>query len=156
MRPYEIALLACLLAGCSPAAPAATRVALPTYDVSLPFPIPASCPQNPYADPSHLTALMLSTAQYWIGTSALAAGHPDGAAWHEGANRVPWASSAARPAVEVNALGFRAPAASSVNQSDTPPLYPSTITFPGSGCWEIVATTTAQTLRFVVYAYPAR
>ena len=156
MPPHKIALLACLLAGCASAAPPATRLALPTYDVSLPFPIPASCPQNPYADPSQLTPLMRSASQYWIGTNTLAAGHPDGAAWHDGANRVQWASSAARPAVEVNALGFRAPAASLVNQNDTPPLYAATITFPGSGCWEIVATAASQTLRFVVYVYPAR
>ena len=86
----------------------------------------------------------------------LSAGKADGPVWRSGANRVVWSGSTAPPAVESNLLEGTAPPAGVIFDPGGPPIFYSTITFPKNGCWEIIGTSGAARLRFIVYVYPAR
>ena len=127
----------------------------PTYDPSLPNPIPASCPQNTTLNPTTLAADLRALTPFWIGNATLLVGHGGSPIWHSGDNQV-WWYAVEQPSLEINLLEGQSPPASVRWSDSSPPLFASTVTLPTVGCWEFLATVKGQLVRFLAYAYSAR
>ncbi len=156
LKQVMIVLYLSTLMGCGFGAANPNAPVYATYDPSLPNPIPASCPQPPYLAASALSDAMHAATPYWFGSPSLAAGHVGGAAWRSGDNAVVWMWASEQPRVEVNLLeGSSSPAGVKFLPGEAP-IRASVITIPKVGCWEIIATTGANTLHFLFYVFPAR
>ncbi|MES4787696.1 MAG: hypothetical protein C4294_19930 [Nitrospiraceae bacterium] len=150
LKRFTRLLLTSLLVGCGAQTPP-----YPTYDPSLPFPLPASCPQTPYRPASALSDAMRVATPYWMGKETFAVGHVGGVAWHSGENELVWHSDE-QPSVQANLLEGRSPPVRVMWQPKAGDLYRSTLTIPKIGCLEILAATSTQNLRLIVYVYSAR
>ncbi len=144
-----------VLSSCDYRATDANAPPYPTYDASLPNPIPSSCPQNTTLDPATLTADLRARTPYWIGNATLLVGRADSPVWRSGDNRV-WWRAAEQPSVQVNLLEGSSPPANILWKDAQSDVYASTVTLPKVGCWEFLATVKGQLVRFLVYVYPSR
>jgi hypothetical protein len=150
-------MLMCLimLVSCAYGVSDANAPVYPTYDPSLPNPIPASCPQNTTLDPATLSDELRALTPYWIGNQTLMVGHADSPVWRSGENQV-WWRAAEQPSVQINLLEGKAPPAAITWQGARANVYASLVTLPTVGCWEFIATIKTELVRFLVYVYPAR
>jgi hypothetical protein len=153
-RGFTLLFLVALV-GCSAGSADNNAPVYPTYDPSLPNPIPASCPQNTTLDPSAVAADLRALTPFWIGNTTLLVGHGGSPIWRSGANDVWWRADE-QPSVQMNLLEGQSAPATIEWKASRPPLFASTVTLPTVGCWEFLTTVKGQLVRFLVYAYSAR